>query len=50
MQLDALETMQQQIAKLFEDPTGLWIIAKHHQELNEYELIVEQKHTHYSHY
>ncbi|KTD54094.1 UvrD/REP helicase [Legionella sainthelensi] len=43
MQLDALETMQKQITKLFEDPTGLWIIAKHHQELNEYELIVEQK-------
>ncbi|ARB91726.1 UvrD-helicase domain-containing protein [Legionella longbeachae] len=43
MQLDALQTIQNQITKLFEDPTGSWIIAKHHQELNEYELLVKQK-------
>lgn len=43
MQLDALQTIQKQITSLFEDPTGSWIIAKHQQELNEYELLVEQK-------
>jgi ATP-dependent exoDNAse (exonuclease V) beta subunit len=42
MQQDTLKVIQEQIHNLFQDPTGLWIIAKHHQELNEYELLVEQ--------
>ncbi|KTD10727.1 UvrD/REP helicase [Legionella gratiana] len=43
MQHDALQTIQEQITKLFQDPTGSWIIAKHHQERNEYELLIEQQ-------
>lgn len=36
-----LLTIQNQIHKLFHDPTGSWIIAQHEQEHNEYELLVE---------
>ena len=42
-QLSALSTIQTQITQLFEDKTGLWIIAKHENEQNEYELIVEHQ-------
>ncbi|CAM3020109.1 UvrD/REP helicase [Legionella steigerwaltii] len=43
MQHDALLSMQEQIKRMFEDQTGLWIMSKHHQEQNEYELLVEQQ-------
>lgn len=43
MQHDALFGMEEQITRMFEDQTGLWIISKHHQEQNEYELLVEQQ-------
>lgn len=43
MQHEALQTIQEQIVKLFHDPIGSWIIAKHNQEFNEYELLVEQQ-------
>ncbi|RUR28810.1 UvrD-helicase domain-containing protein [Legionella qingyii] len=42
MQHEALSSIQEQITRIFEDPIGLWIISKHHQEQNEYELLVEQ--------
>ncbi len=42
MQTDALKTLQEQIMRLFEDPTGAWIIAKQENEQNEYELLVAQ--------
>ncbi|MBN9227414.1 MULTISPECIES: UvrD-helicase domain-containing protein [Legionella] len=43
MQHEALLSMQEQIMRMFEDQTGLWIISEHHQEQNEYELLVEQQ-------
>lgn len=39
----ALALIQKQITQLFKDKTGLWIIAKHDQEHNEYELLVEHQ-------
>ncbi|PJD94047.1 MAG: ATP-dependent DNA helicase [Legionella sp.] len=36
----AFSHIQEQINRLFADPTGLWIISPHHQEHNEYELII----------
>ncbi|WP_454783158.1 UvrD-helicase domain-containing protein [Legionella sp. WA2022007384] len=42
MQHEALANIQEQITRMFEDQIGLWIISKHHQEQNEYELLVEQ--------
>lgn len=43
MQQLALSTVQAQISQLFKDETGLWIIAKHDKEQNEYELLVESQ-------
>ncbi|MCW8469210.1 UvrD-helicase domain-containing protein [Fluoribacter gormanii] len=42
MQHETLSSIQEQITQIFADPIGLWIISKHHQEQNEYELLVEQ--------
>ncbi|KTD51219.1 UvrD-helicase domain-containing protein [Legionella quateirensis] len=42
-QLSALSIIRTQITQLFQDKTGLWIIAKHENEQNEYELIVEDQ-------
>lgn len=39
----AFTTLQDQITQLFNDPKGSWIISKHHNELNEYELLVEHQ-------
>jgi ATP-dependent exoDNAse (exonuclease V) beta subunit len=39
---EALVSIQNQITQLFHDTIGLWIIAKHAKECNEYELLVEQ--------
>jgi ATP-dependent exoDNAse (exonuclease V) beta subunit len=41
MQQTALSTLQDQITHLFHHETGAWLIAKHHKERNEYELLVE---------
>lgn len=41
MQQHALSILQDQITQLFQDRIGLWIIAKHDKERNEYELLVE---------
>lgn len=41
MQEQALFNLQKQISHLFQDKTGLWIIAPHANEHNEYELLVE---------
>ncbi len=41
MQQHALSVLQDQITQLFQDKVGLWIIAKHDKERNEYELLVE---------
>jgi ATP-dependent exoDNAse (exonuclease V) beta subunit len=38
----ALNTMHKQLKQLFCDTIGLWIIAPHHNEHNEYELLVER--------
>lgn len=42
-QQDSLITVQNQIEQLFNDKTGLWIIAKHEKEQNEFELLVEHQ-------
>lgn len=42
-QHEALLSMRGQIARMFEDQTGFWIISKHDREQNEYELLVEQQ-------
>ncbi len=39
----ALALIKDQISRLFNDKTGLWIISKHEQEQNEYELLVEHQ-------
>lgn len=38
-----INSMKQQIIKLFSNEIGLWIIKKHDNEHNEYELLVEQE-------
>lgn len=43
LQRTALTIIQNQIAQLFKDKTGLWIITKHEKEHNEYELLVEHQ-------
>jgi ATP-dependent exoDNAse (exonuclease V) beta subunit len=43
MQNKALQTMQEQIARLFEDIIGIWIINQHDKEHNEYELLIEHQ-------
>jgi ATP-dependent exoDNAse (exonuclease V) beta subunit len=43
MQKHAVALMQEQINRLFEDPRGLWIIAPHKKEQNEYELLVKKE-------
>ena len=43
MQHTALSTLQDQITQMFHNETGAWIIARHHKERNEYELLVEQQ-------
>lgn len=43
MQHEALSGIQEQITRMFEDPTGIWIIKKHSAEQNEYELLVEHQ-------
>ncbi|KTD65040.1 UvrD-helicase domain-containing protein [Legionella shakespearei] len=35
-----LEQIKDQITRMFRDPRGLWILSKHEQECNEYELLV----------
>jgi ATP-dependent exoDNAse (exonuclease V) beta subunit len=37
----AIDSIKAQITKLYEDPIGQWIIDTHHNEHNEYELLVE---------
>lgn len=37
----ALTTIKEQITNLFKDPVGLWLIAPHKNEHNEYELLVQ---------
>ncbi len=39
----ALDTLQDQIKNLFHDSIGSWIINKHEQEINEYELLVNHQ-------
>lgn len=39
----AFETIQNNITQLFTDPKGAWIIAKHANERNEYEILVEHQ-------
>lgn len=36
-----LTTIKNQITRMFQDQRGLWIIARHNKEFNEYELLVE---------
>ena len=43
MQQDALDTLQEQITRMFHDKTGAWIIAKQNKEQNEFELLVEHQ-------
>jgi len=43
MQQKALTALQEQITQLFQNKTGLWIIARHDKEHNEYELLVHQQ-------
>jgi ATP-dependent exoDNAse (exonuclease V) beta subunit len=43
MQQDSLSILREQMHRLFEDKTGLWIIARHKKEQNEYELLVENQ-------
>jgi ATP-dependent exoDNAse (exonuclease V) beta subunit len=43
MQLEALKILQEQITRIFHDPKGAWIIAKHEKEQNEYALLVAQQ-------
>lgn len=40
-QIQAEATIKEQLTRLFQDPIGLWIIAAHHKEHNEYPLLVE---------
>lgn len=40
---DALKIVQEQITSLFNDTIGAWIIAKHEEEKNEFELLIEQR-------
>ncbi|KTD32333.1 ATP-dependent DNA helicase [Legionella moravica] len=42
-QLSALSVIKTQITQLFQDETGSWIIARHDEEQNEYELLVEHQ-------
>ena len=37
----ALDAIKEQLYSLFADPIGAWLIAPHHNEHNEYELLVE---------
>lgn len=41
---EALIRIKTQIQSLFEDEKGLWIINKHQEELNEYEILIKQNH------
>lgn len=43
MQQFALSALKDQISTLFQDEIGMWIIAKHNKEQNEYELLVESQ-------
>ncbi|BCA96150.1 ATP-dependent DNA helicase [Legionella antarctica] len=45
MQQSALSTLQDQITLMFHNKTGAWIISRHHNEQNEYELLVEAQDT-----
>ncbi|RUR13894.1 exodeoxyribonuclease V subunit beta [Legionella sp. km772] len=38
----ALSSITDQMIRLFQDPIGQWIIAPHHNEHNEYELLLEK--------
>ncbi len=38
----ALERLKQDITALFNDPRGIWIMKRHEQERNEYELLVDE--------
>lgn len=40
---ETLLSIKDQIARLFSDPIGNWIIAKHQEEKNEYELLVNHQ-------
>ena len=39
----SLSILQNQIAQMFQDKTGLWIFSKHDKEQNEYEILVEHQ-------
>jgi ATP-dependent helicase/nuclease subunit A len=41
-QIEIIQLMQSWICKLFACPKGQWIISKHHQEKNEYPLLIKQ--------
>lgn len=43
MQHEALELIQEQITRLFQDKRGAWMIAKHDKEQNEFALLVEHQ-------
>ena len=42
---NSLKSIKEQIDNLFKDPIGQWIIASHHNEHNEYELLLEKNDT-----
>lgn len=44
-QKEAYEILRQQIIQLFNNPIGRWIIKAHHQERNEYELLIDEQGT-----
>jgi ATP-dependent exoDNAse (exonuclease V) beta subunit len=41
----ALLTINKQLTQLFHDPIGLWLIAPHHNEHNEYELLIQRNNS-----
>ncbi|KGP63579.1 ATP-dependent DNA helicase [Legionella norrlandica] len=43
LQENALFIVKKQISQMYQNNTGLWIIAKHENEQNEYELLVEHQ-------
>jgi ATP-dependent exoDNAse (exonuclease V) beta subunit len=43
IQIEALNKVQEQIERLFQDPLGNWIISKQDNEHNEYELLIEHQ-------
>lgn len=41
----AMHSITEQMTRLFQDPIGQWIISPHHNEHNEYELLLEKNNT-----